>query len=573
MTRIVLISIITFLVLISSARAQTTAYCNITAVDAQQLSNGVQVTIKADGVLEWEPEGRDWSMVYGDSPKSRIALRFTNAKSQVGKNFIDVSKFPVSYIQISIPQDAKEGVGVTMVVAMFEPSRLNIDRSNDQQSVIITVNSERTLVSRPAGAGGAGKAEVTAQMEVEYRNGLLSVRTVKTKILPLLADIAKKTGINMAVDDSVKDRDVSMALDNMPVEDVLRGIASAYGLALSKINEVYMISDGIPTDLATYHLSGTASFPMKFTKAQTASGLLPTFLYSYLHVNEAQNAVVVTAPTQMLDKIKADFTKIDLPPPQIMIEALAVEVSSTQDLDASLGLSSRVQAKDSAGNLLYDTYGNPIYVTTGSLDSATGDITYNSVGKLSTEFQARLKALVTQGKARVRANPRMAAVNGQEASIFIGQTKFIKVEITAFGGKQEQIRGVDVGVKLGVRPWTGGNGEITVTLSPEVSNISEQDRETRLPVLSTRRAETTVRVKDGETIIIGGLVQRQEYKTRRKVPLLGDIPVIGWLFQSVNTSFIDSELVIFITPHILTDRGRLQDEDQEKAIRERMLRQ
>jgi type IV pilus assembly protein PilQ len=531
--------------------AQTAAYCNITEIRTDQLSNGVQITVRADGVLEWQPERGDWSALYGRS--NRIALRFTNAKSQIGRNFIDVSKFPVSYIQISVPQDAVEGIGVSMVVALFEPSRVNVERSNDQQSVIITVSSERTLVGRQIANRDTARAEVSAQLQVAYENGLLSIHSVKTRLYLLLAEIARKTGVNIAVDDSVRNREVSMSVDNLPVDEMIRGIASAYGLALSQVNGVYMVSDGVPTDLAPYRLSGTESFRMKFIKAQVASGLLPTFLYSYLHVNEAQNAVVVTAPTQMLEKIRADFQKIDLPPPQMMVEALAVEVASTEDLAASLGLS------------FTDSW------ITASSDSGTGDFLYRTVGTLPEDFTAKLNALEAQGKARVRANPLMAVVNGQDADIFIGQTKFIKVEVTSFGGKQERIQGVDVDVKLSVRPWTGGNGEITLTLEPEVSNISELDRETGMPVLSTRRAQTTVRVKDGETIVIGGLTQQQEYKTRTKIPLLGDLPVLGTLFRGTKTSRINSELLIFVTPHILTDTGRLKDAAEEQRLRERML--
>lgn len=539
------------LVLALPTLAQTTAYCNITEIRADQLSNGVQITVRADGVLEWQPEAGNWMMLYGRS--NRIALRFTNAKSQIGKNFIDVSKFPVSYIQLTIPQDAVEGVGVSMVVALFEPSQVNVERSNDQQSVIITVSSARTLVGRQTANHDIARAETTVQLQIEYENGLLSVHSVKTRLGQLMAEIARKTGVNIAVDDSVRNREVSMSVDNLPVDEMIRGIASAYGLALSQMDGVYMVSDGVPTDLAPYRLSGTESFRMKYIKAQVASGLLPTFLYSYLHVNEAQNAVVVTAPTQMLEKIRADLQKIDLPPPQIMIEALAVEIASTEDISAALGLS------------LADSW------ITASSESGTGDFLYRTIGTLPEDFKARLDALEAQGKARVRANPRMAAVNGQDADIFIGQTKFIKVEVTSYGGKQERIQGVDVGVKLSVRPWTGGNGEITLAIEPEVSNISELDRETGMPVLSTRRAQTTVRVKDGETIVIGGLTQQQEYKTRTRIPVLGDIPVLGTLFQGTKTSRINSELLIFVTPHLLTDQGRLKDEAQEQRIRQRML--
>jgi len=530
------------------ARGQNRAYCNITAIETQQLSNGVQVTVKADGVVDWDPEGNDWSAFYGVQ-SSKLAMRFTNAKSLVGRSFIDVSKYPVSYLQLSVPQNAVEGVGLTMVIGLYEPSSVNVNKSTDRQSIVITVNSKRTITARATTGGANGSNGGAAKDDVELRDGKIYIHAIRAKLLPLLATIAEKTGANLAADDSVKDREVSMTIEGLTLDETLTALTSAYGLALASTNGVYMICDGAPNDLATYRLSGTESFRMKYIKAQTASGLLPTFLYSFLHVNEAQNAVVVTAPSPMLNKIRSDFAKVDLAPPQIMIEALAVEVASTNDLDAALGASFQNDR------------------ITASTDSAAGDISYRTVGELPTDFQARLKALVASGKAHVRSNPRMAAVNGQQADLFIGQTKFIKVSINTSAGKQEYIQGVDVGVKLQVRPWTGGNGEITVGIQPEVSNISEQERETGLPVISTRRAETTVRVKDGETVMIGGLTQRQDYRTRKKVPILGDIPILGALFQSTQTSSIDSELVVFVTPHILTDQGRLKDEAKEQETR------
>ena len=529
--------------------AQTRAYCTITSIETQQLSNGVQITVKADGVLDWTVEGGDWGALYsGDSTK--LPLRFPNAKSQIDRSFIDVSKYPVSYIQLSVPQDAVEGVGIAMTIALYEPSGVNVNRSTDRQSVVITVNSKRTLTARPTTTAGNGAPSGTSSQTVAVHDGKITIHAVRAKLLPLLAELAEKSGANLAADDSVKDREASLNIEDLTVDEALSAIASGYGLALEKVGDIYMICDGTPTDLATYRLSSTEAFPMKYIKALTASGLLPTFLYSYLHVNGARNAVVVTAPKPMLDKIRSDFEKVDIPPPQIMIEALAVEVSSTSDLDTALSAFFRNDRQ------------------TAELDTASGDITYRTVGELPTEFWTNLRALVASGKARVRSNPRMAAVNGQQADLFIGETRFIKVSINTSAGKQEYIQGLDVGVKLQVRPWTGGNGEITVTIQPEVSNISEQERETGLPVLSTRRAETTVRVRDGETIMIGGLTQKQEYRTRSKVPILGDIPLLGALFQTVKVSNINSELVLFVTPHILTDTGRLKDEAAEKAIRD-----
>ncbi len=119
--------------------------------------------------------------------------------------------------------------------------------------------------------------------------------------------------------------------------------------------------------------------------------------------------------------------------------------------------------------------------------------------------------------------------------------------------------------------WTGENGDITCTVAPEVSNIVELDRLTGLPTLSSRRASTTVRVKDGETIMIGGLTQRQDYYTTRKIPILGDLPIIGALGRSKSRTSTNNELVILITPRLLTESGHLPNAEEEGKIRERML--
>jgi type IV pilus assembly protein PilQ len=531
-------------------------YCNITEIVPTQLANGVQIQVKADGVLSWVPgvEG-GWERFFGKTRE--ISIKFPQAKSKLGKNFIDVSMYPVSYIQVSIPQDAKEGVGILMNISLFEPSNFRVDESSDRQAVIITVMSERTIekgVRREVSA----IPEAEGKFVVVYEEGLLTVKAVRADIHELMGEIARKASVNITVDDAVR-RKVSVVLEGVSVEKALRSIASAYGLALLKSEDVYMISEGMPTDLATYRLSGTASFRMRYLQAQTASSLLPNFLYSYLHVNGEQNAVVVTAPTQMLEKIERDLKVVDVAPPQIMVDAIAVETTSTEDLDRELNL-----------KLLDRSLRKEEESPTGlSMGTLSGEIFYRVIGELPKNFLVQLRLLETKGLAKIRAMPRMAALNGHSADIFIGAQKFIQVRFWQWGQLQERIQAVDVGVKLRVTPWTGGGGEITVRLSPEVSNITELDPQTGLPTLSTRRAETTVRVKDGETIAIGGLKQRQEYDTIRRIPILGHIPLIGKLFQSRKKNYVNSDLMIFITPRILPEGG-IRPEEMEKDIRDMM---
>jgi type IV pilus assembly protein PilQ len=511
------------------AQAQNGAqpFTTIKEVKVAQLSNGVQIAIAADGVLQYRS-----ALTTGQ----QMQLLFPDARNGTGRNFYDINLYPVSYLQLSTPQNSPQGIGVLLQINNLISTSATFTQSPDGRSVLLTIRSDRTLDNTPGHAVSPNPPEPDANAGVEtsvgYRDGQLAVRAVRADLHRLIAEIARQTGLSIAVDDAVSG-EVSLNLPAAEPQATLRAIAAAQGLAIARENGVIMISQGTPTDLATYHLSETASFRMQNTQAQNASGLLPNFLYSYVKVNPEQNAVVATAPAPVLAKIGADLHAMDTPAPQILIEAIAVELTDTKDLD--LGL----------------TLGNPDPASFVSASGPGGTINFNTIGVLPRVFEANLHALEATGKARVRARPRLAVVNGRTADIFIGAQRFILTQFNQFGQTQEHIQPVDVGVKLNVTPLTGGNGEITVRLAPEVSNITELDLQTGLPVLSTRRAQTTVRVRDGETIAIGGLTLDQEQVTRGKIPILGDIPILGQLFRSKSRNQVRTELVIFVTPRIL----------------------
>ena len=506
------------------------SYTTITDVKIAPLSNGVQITITADGILQYQQTS------YEDRSKA-VGISFPDARNGIGKNFLNINRYPVSHIALSTPQGAKNGIGLSLVVNNFAESAFQIASTADGQGVIVTILSDRTI---EGGRRGAAVADAVTKnggtdtaTEVKFANGLLRLRAVKADVAALIAAIALKTGLSVAVDDAV-DRKVSLNLSGVKPEAAVQSIATANGLALSRIGGMLILSEGVPNDLATYRVSGTQSYRMQNTQAATASGLLPNFLYSYVKVNPEQNAVVVTAPSQMLAKIGRDLAAVDTPSPEIAIEAVAVEF--TDDINESIGL------------LLNDQRNTSISTVNPSL----GQITYNSIGLLPQNFQLTLQALVQSGKARVRARPRMAVVNGRQANIFIGSQQFILTQFNSYGQTQTRIQPVDVGVKLSITPLTGGNGEITTTIAPEVSNITEQDAATGLPVLSTRNASTTVRVRDGETIVIGGLTLDQQQTSHQKIPLLGDLPILGKLFRSETKNSVRTELVVFVTPRIVS---------------------
>jgi phosphoglycerate kinase len=193
-------------------------------------------------------------------------------------------------------------------------------------------------------------------------------------------------------------------------------------------------------------------------------------------------------------------------------------------------------------------------------DAETHMVDIDSTGSLSKRLLAKVVALIEEGKAEVKANPRLTVLNGYEALINVG--KQLNYKITTEQGSAgstyitTRIQTIHAGTTLKIVPWVGASGDITVDIHPEVSNVSGITAD-GLPEVSQRRVDTSIRVKDGQSISIGGLISSEELHNQTKIPLLGDLPLVGSLFSNKTKTTRDSELVIFITPHLL-DMGEIE---------------
>jgi len=399
-------------------------------------------------------------------------------------------------------------------------------------------------VTGSAQAGSALPARGTYRIAGGAQN--MSVYAVGVDAAELLTAIASRANLPLIVDDAVARR-LTVSIAGRPARQVVADIATAYGLGIGEIEGTLMISEGIPRAAGSYVLSQIESVPTKYVDAANARNLLPVFLQDYVKVNSEQNAVVLSAPRDVLDKFRDDIARFDTPASQILVDLLVVELTDTT-LD-QLGFTF---GNGNAGRgLFYDG----------------GGLSYRSVATLPDAFAATIKALQEKGKARVRANPRIATVSGQRASIFVGRQRYI---VTPIDTGQGQRNFIDAGVRLGMTPYTGGQGQILVEVDAEVSTLSAVDPLTRLPEKSTRTATSVVRVADGQTIIIGGLKQQEQRAVNTRIPVLGSIPFIGQLFRSHDIRNTTSDLVIFITPRTLSSTGHLPAAE-EKRLKEQFL--
>lgn len=419
--------------------------------------------------------------------------------------------------------------------------------------VLILVALQALCAARddtPAAATDAKAAPAAEQVRIVIEPEGVSLHAVGIDCHEALTTLARRTGLRVIVDDTVR-RSVTVHFVRKKATEILDAIVAAYGLSCKEVNGIFMVSEGIPRNPSSYLLSDIDAISTQYVLAPNAKSLLPVFLQDHVKTNQEQNAVILSAPTEVLRKFREDIKQFDIPASQILLEVLMVEFTDTGSQEFGLRWDWTNATRQIA------------------VDAPSGSVFYHTLVTLPNTFGADLNALVTSGKARIKASPRIATVSGQRATIFIGKQRYLSTPVAIPRGDDDpyssrQTNAIDAGVRLIMTPWTGGEGEIIVDVRPEISVLSAPDATTGLPDRSTRRANTTVRVRDGETVIIGGLVQQESHRTRTKIPLLGDLPIIGPLFQSVDDREATTELAIFVTPRILSQTGRLPAEEEKK---------
>jgi general secretion pathway protein D len=273
------------------------------------------------------------------------------------------------------------------------------------------------------------------------------------------------------------------------------------------------------------------------------------------------NALLVTTASKYEKQVRAIIDDLDRPVPQVLIKVLVAEVK--HDNSADLGVDFSVLNKRDSGN------GQSISTKFGA--PGTGLV----VSILEEHLTATLHALAEEDKLDVLSRPYLLASDNQLASMLIGQSvPFINdTRITDTGQQINNIVYRDIGLSLNVTPHINPDGVVILDVEPEVSQLTSQEvpisSTTFAPVIAKRSAESRIAVKDGQTIVIGGLMEDRKTTAITKVPLLGDIPLIGAAFSRTQATKTKTELLIFLTPHVAARPESLQpmSEDEERGTK------
>lgn len=282
----------------------------------------------------------------------------------------------------------------------------------------------------------------------------------------------------------------------------------------------------------------------------------------HVFVDKKNNAIVVKATPIILKDVDELIKGWDFQPRQVLIESKMVKI--TLNDETKLGVEWEFKTGGKEGNKFADI------VTKLTTSAATGG--FFTLGSLTAgEYSATIEALKENKFAEVLSAPRVVVLDGKEARILVGSSEPYVVATTDPISHLviEEIKYIDVGIKLLVTPRIGEDNFITMKVHPEVSRGEYVLNDQAVRVILTE-ADTTMMVKDGETAILGGLIDTEKSKEIDKVPLLGDIPLLGLLFRKNIDVEKKTELIIFITPRILSDEKRVSiSKDEWDTFNER----
>ncbi len=333
------------------------------------------------------------------------------------------------------------------------------------------------------------------------------------------------------------------------VEDEInqRLVISSSAFELDRIGEVIDLLDGGGGGVQTIVLELGFANPDSMAEAMRPH-LTPDVGLVYAD-NRSHKMVVVDYPPT-LETISRLVTEFDIPQRQVLIEAKLIQVITSREVRSGIN---------------WDVLQDKINIS-GSFPALDelGPGIRGDFGDLSTQdYQVVIEALETFGETKLLSSPRLMVIDGGKGMIHVGSQvpyKTIDTRETAAGtvNQFETVVIVEVGVKLEVQVTIHGDGLIGLVVRPEVSSVTGVSND--VPIVDAATVESALLVEDGNTVILGGLIKDESRKVRKGVPLLASIPLLKYLFSSNVTEELQSELVILLTPRIMTGREAYQEE-------------
>lgn len=409
------------------------------------------------------------------------------------------------------------------------------------------------------------------------------LEAVDVDIRNLLTSIALANNLNIVISDEVQGN-VSVKLSNINAQDMIKIIAENNNYTYQfKDNVIYISKGDKDINLYTVQINYLELDKIAQTINLMLTGNLPdkiddkdkkTAINNKVMIDESENTISFYGTLKQYEQIKNFLQEQDKPQKQVSLEAkvTAIQKDAAKDLGVSWEWSKLPQSPEH--EITYDTVKHTVINEDGSKEEITDYLPVDEVTRKWNDdenipevirfgkgvdgypyefyYAAKIDALISDGKANILARPNITTIQGKEAVINIGSEVPVPTVSTTNSTTTTSIKYREAGIILKCTPRVNEDGIITVKVHTEVSSPMYVE-DMKAYRFQKRSADTIVRLKDGQTMVIGGLIGSDEAKQMSKIPFLGDIPILGNLFKHIQKSKSDTEVMIFLTAREVND--------------------
>ncbi len=474
-------------------------------------------------------------------------------------------------IDLSYPVDYKTTAENNEIVLSMTKNANAVN--DDSEKKPLSAKGERTRKQRDLLAS-LPKEEVTLDFE-------------GADIRDVIRLMAETSNINIIFGSEVAGT-IAVHLKKVPFDEAFSTIMNLKGLVPTQLgaNILRVTTPDILQKERQKAVMFTKTIPINYLKADDMMKHIQAVMTSAgrkgtLTVASENNSLVITDSEEGIQQAERLIAQLDRKPKQVMIEARIVEINlnngfdmgvqweyANQSIDTNAagtvingvkeigGITdddalSRIQHSFDGGTTKFGAFTPPNGTGVALPGPTSAAITFGIV-KANRILDVSLQALVTQSKAKILSAPKVVTINGESAKIQAVQDIRFKTSTVSNGVVSSDFKTVSAGIILTVTPTINAEDRITLKINPE-SSFPTQESTDAGPIIRTRTAQTTVVIRDGDTLVIGGLIDDQDTKGVNKVPLLGDIPILGAFFRSTTTKKIRNELLVFVTPRIVRE--------------------
>jgi type II secretory pathway component GspD/PulD (secretin) len=407
-----------------------------------------------------------------------------------------------------------------------------------------------------AGGDAAGDVQLSPR-----NNGLISLTVRDASLSRVLSLLAQTQHLNIVAANDI-DAMISITLRDVPLEEALTAILSVANYTWVQRNNVILVTsladaNNLPPDVQGRQIQ---VFDLDFASADAVAEAVTNFLSPIGKVTTSKSdsannrrtreLVIVEDVPESVARIAAYIHQVDCPPRQVLIEAHILQVRLSDDMRCGVDFHALCRLAGSDINV-FSLPGIASATAGGGLGIPTPESPSFVATFTSTDLQAVIEALETTTDSKSLGSPKLLVLNGQEARIQVGETIYFSQTTTTETSTQQGASSVQTGVILRITPRITQDCRVLLHVAPEVSSPSGERESPDLPPnIATIELQSDVMLRDGEGMIIGGLIDERDVTNQQKVPYLGDVRGIGWAFRHTRVEKERREVIFALIPRV-----------------------